>query len=62
MGLGVIDVKRTEIENPDNVARSIEQAEQAMGAGRIRHNTVHPDWRILDAQPDDRRWQDLALW
>jgi len=41
MGLGVIDVKRTEIEHPDEVARSIEQAEQAMGAGRIRY--VHPD-------------------
>jgi 5-methyltetrahydropteroyltriglutamate--homocysteine methyltransferase len=41
MGLGVIDVKRTEIESPDDVARSIEKAEQAMGAGRIRY--VHPD-------------------
>jgi 5-methyltetrahydropteroyltriglutamate--homocysteine methyltransferase len=41
MGLGVIDVKRTEIESPDDVARAIEQAEQAMGAGRIRY--VHPD-------------------
>jgi 5-methyltetrahydropteroyltriglutamate--homocysteine methyltransferase len=41
MGLGVIDVKRTEIERPDEIARSIEQAEAAIGAGRIRY--VHPD-------------------
>jgi len=41
MGLGVIDVKRTEIERPEDVARSIELAEQAIGAGRIRY--VHPD-------------------
>jgi 5-methyltetrahydropteroyltriglutamate--homocysteine methyltransferase len=41
MGLGVIDVKRTEIEKPDEVARSIEQAEKAIGVGRIRY--VHPD-------------------
>ena len=41
MGLGVIDVKRTEIETPDQVARAIEQAERAMGAGRIKY--VHPD-------------------
>jgi 5-methyltetrahydropteroyltriglutamate--homocysteine methyltransferase len=41
MGLGVIDVKRTEIERPDEIARSIEQAEAAIGASRIRY--VHPD-------------------
>jgi 5-methyltetrahydropteroyltriglutamate--homocysteine methyltransferase len=41
MGLGVIDVKRTEIESADEVARLIEKAEQAIGAGRIRY--VHPD-------------------
>src|ERR1700761_706178 len=41
MGLGVIDVKRTEVEKPDDVARAIEQAEKAMGAGRIKY--VHPD-------------------
>ena len=41
MGLGVIDVKRTEVEKTDEGARSIEQAEKAMGAGRIKY--VHPD-------------------
>jgi 5-methyltetrahydropteroyltriglutamate--homocysteine methyltransferase len=41
MGLGVIDVKRTEIETPEAIARSIEAAERAIGAGRIRY--IHPD-------------------
>ena len=41
MGLGVIDIKRTEIETPDKVARAIEQAEQVLGSGRVRY--VHPD-------------------
>lgn len=41
MGLGVIDIKRTEIESPDEVARRIETAEKVLGAGRVRY--VHPD-------------------
>ncbi len=41
MGLGVIDIKRTEIESADEVARRIEAAESLLGAGRIRY--VHPD-------------------
>ncbi len=41
MGLGVIDVKRTEIERADDIAHAIERAEQAMGAGRIKY--IHPD-------------------
>ncbi len=41
MGLGVIDIKSTEIETPDAIARAIERAEQAMGQGRIRY--IHPD-------------------
>lgn len=41
MGLGVIDIKRTEIEAADEVARRIESAEKILGAGRIRY--VHPD-------------------
>jgi 5-methyltetrahydropteroyltriglutamate--homocysteine methyltransferase len=40
-GLGVIDVKSTEIESADAIARSIERAEALMGQGRIRY--VHPD-------------------
>lgn len=41
MGLGVIDVKRTEIERADDIAHAIERAEQAMGGGRIKY--IHPD-------------------
>jgi 5-methyltetrahydropteroyltriglutamate--homocysteine methyltransferase len=41
LGLGVIDVKRTEIERPDAIARAIEQAETILGPGRVRY--VHPD-------------------
>jgi 5-methyltetrahydropteroyltriglutamate--homocysteine methyltransferase len=41
IGLGVIDVKATQIEQPDAIARSIERAETLLGAGRIKY--VHPD-------------------
>ena len=41
LGVGVIDVKRTEIETPEAVARAIERAENTLGAGRVRY--VHPD-------------------
>jgi len=40
-GLGVIDVKATEIESPDAIARNIERAEAVLGQGRVRY--VHPD-------------------
>ena len=41
MGVGVIDVKRTEVESAEQVARAIERAEKTLGAGRVRY--VHPD-------------------
>jgi 5-methyltetrahydropteroyltriglutamate--homocysteine methyltransferase len=41
MGLGVVDVKRTDVESPDAIARAIERAEVAMGRGRVRY--IHPD-------------------
>ena len=41
MGLGVIDIKRTEVETADEVARRIESAEKVLGTGRVRY--VHPD-------------------
>jgi 5-methyltetrahydropteroyltriglutamate--homocysteine methyltransferase len=41
MGVGVVDIKRTEVESPDQVARAIETAERTLGPGRVRH--VHPD-------------------
>jgi 5-methyltetrahydropteroyltriglutamate--homocysteine methyltransferase len=40
-GLGVIDVKRTEIEKPEDIARAIERAEKLLGKGRVRY--IHPD-------------------
>jgi 5-methyltetrahydropteroyltriglutamate--homocysteine methyltransferase len=40
-GLGVVDIKATEVESADAVARAIERAEQTLGAGRVRY--IHPD-------------------
>jgi 5-methyltetrahydropteroyltriglutamate--homocysteine methyltransferase len=40
-GLGVVDIKRTEIESADEIARSIERAEKVLGRGRVKY--VHPD-------------------
>jgi 5-methyltetrahydropteroyltriglutamate--homocysteine methyltransferase len=40
-GLGVVDVKRTEIERADEIARAIERAEKILGRGRVKY--VHPD-------------------
>jgi len=41
MGLGVIDVKRTVVETPEQIARAIEHAEKVLGEGRVTY--VHPD-------------------
>jgi 5-methyltetrahydropteroyltriglutamate--homocysteine methyltransferase len=41
MGLGVVDIKRTEIESADEIARRIESAEKILGTGRVRY--IHPD-------------------
>lgn len=40
-GLGVVDIKRTEIESADEIARAIEHAEKMLGRGRVKY--VHPD-------------------
>jgi 5-methyltetrahydropteroyltriglutamate--homocysteine methyltransferase len=40
-GLGVIDIKRTEIESASEIARAIERAEKLLGRGRVKY--VHPD-------------------
>ena len=40
-GLGVVDIKRTEIESPSHIARAIERAEKLLGRGRVKY--VHPD-------------------
>ena len=37
----MIDVKATEIELADAIARTIERAEAVLGQGRIRY--IHPD-------------------
>ncbi len=41
IGLGVIDIKSTVVESADDVARSIERAEQVLGPGRLK--SVSPD-------------------
>ncbi len=41
MGLGVVDIKRTEVESAESIARAIEAADRAIGSGRVRY--VHPD-------------------
>ncbi|WP_374442032.1 cobalamin-independent methionine synthase II family protein [Stella sp.] len=40
-GLGVVDIKRTEIETADEIARRIDRAEKLLGPGRVRY--IHPD-------------------
>ncbi|NOS71072.1 MAG: cobalamin-independent methionine synthase II family protein [Verrucomicrobia bacterium] len=41
IGLGVVDIKANHIETPEEIAKAIERAERALGAGRVRY--VHPD-------------------
>lgn len=41
LGLGVVDIKSTEIETADQIAKSIERAEHILGPGRIKY--IHPD-------------------
>ena len=41
LGIGVIDIKRTEVESADEVAKAIEHAAHILGRDRLRY--VHPD-------------------
>ncbi len=41
IGLGVVDIKSTEIESSDTIAAAIERAEKVLGVGRIKY--VNPD-------------------
>jgi 5-methyltetrahydropteroyltriglutamate--homocysteine methyltransferase len=41
LGLGVVDIKKTEVESADGIARAIERAEALLGKDRVRY--VHPD-------------------
>jgi 5-methyltetrahydropteroyltriglutamate--homocysteine methyltransferase len=59
-GLGVIDIKQTEVETPDQIAKAIERAEETIGAGRVRY--VHPDcgfW-MLQRSIADRKMAALV--
>jgi 5-methyltetrahydropteroyltriglutamate--homocysteine methyltransferase len=40
-GLGVVDVKQTEIESAEEIARAIERADTLLGQGKVRY--IHPD-------------------
>lgn len=41
IGVGAVDIKINHVETPDEIARALERAEEALGPGRIRY--VHPD-------------------
>lgn len=54
-GLGVIDIKRTETESADEIARAIERAEKVLGAGRVKY--IHPDcgfWMLKRSIADSK--------
>jgi 5-methyltetrahydropteroyltriglutamate--homocysteine methyltransferase len=61
IGLGVVDIKVNHIETADEIATTIEQAENVLGDGRVRW--VHPDcgfW-MLKRSIADRKIAALAL-
>ncbi len=41
IGLGVVDIKSTEIESSDTIAAAIERSEKLLGVGRIKY--INPD-------------------
>jgi 5-methyltetrahydropteroyltriglutamate--homocysteine methyltransferase len=41
LGLGVVDIKSTEAETPDEVAADLERFERILGPGRVEY--IHPD-------------------
>jgi 5-methyltetrahydropteroyltriglutamate--homocysteine methyltransferase len=41
LGIGVVDVKATEVESADEIARTIDRAEKLLGVGRVTY--IHPD-------------------
>lgn len=60
-GLGVVDIKATDVESADQVARAIERAEKMLGAGRVRY--IHPDcgfW-MLKRPIADAKMRALSL-
>ncbi|MCG9126721.1 cobalamin-independent methionine synthase II family protein [Candidatus Poribacteria bacterium] len=60
LGIGVIDVKVNPVESPDDVAASIENAENVLGSGRV--GWIHPDcgfW-MLQRSVVDRKIESLV--
>ena len=59
-GLGVVDIKATEVESADAVARAIERAEATLGAGRVRY--IHPycGFWMLKRSIADRKMEALV--
>ena len=60
IGLGVVDIKVNHVEAPDEIARSIEEAEAVLGEGRVKY--IHPDcgfW-MLKRSVADRKIANLA--
>lgn len=60
IGLGVIDIKTTMVETPEEIARRIEHAEKVLGDGRVCY--VHPDcgfW-MLKRSVADRKMRALV--
>ena len=54
-GLGVVDIKRTEVESADDVARAIERADKVLGKGRVKY--IHPDcgfWMLMRNMADGK--------
>jgi 5-methyltetrahydropteroyltriglutamate--homocysteine methyltransferase len=55
VGIGVVDIKDTSIESPDQIAKRIEHAAGVLGAERIRY--VHPDcgfWMLQRSVADGK--------
>ncbi len=55
LGLGVVDVKRTEVESAAEIARAIERAEKLLGPGRVKY--IHPDcglWNLKRNMADGK--------
>ncbi len=61
IGIGVVDIKRTEVESAEQIACSLERAERLLGEGRVRY--IHPDcgfW-MLKRNIADRKIRALVL-
>ncbi len=55
LGLGVVDIKQTQIESADEIARALEHAENALGEGRVTY--INPDcgfWMLPRAIADGK--------